>query len=83
MIKTIFFVLLFFILGAVFFPYIQSLVNFVSSGLGHLITILETLGIIVFTFLNSLIKYQYIMLLLSIYVCLAVFFYLLDNLGGE
>lgn len=83
MIKTICLILVFLVLGYLFNPYITSLINYVSFGLNKIIFLLNYISDILITFLNSFASYQYIMLMLAIFICLKVLFYMIDILKGE
>lgn len=82
MIKLILLVILFLTAGYLFSPYITSLVNYVSFGLSKLSEIISNIGSIFSYFLNIFTQYQYIMLLLAIFICIRVIFYIIDILRG-
>lgn len=83
MVKLISLIILFLTAGYLISPYIVSLVNYVSYGLGQLINILSNIGSIIAYFLNIVAQYQYIMLVIAIFICLNVIFYIVDILKGD
>lgn len=83
MIKFLVLVIVFLVMGYLFNPYITSLVNYVSFGLNKIIHLIDIMGDILFTFLGSLTQYNYIMLMLSIFICIKVIFYIVDLLRGD
>lgn len=83
MIKFIVLVLIFLIAGYLFNPYITSLVNYVSFGLNKIIFLVGNIGDILLTFLNTFSQYNYLMLMLAIFICIKMIFYIVDLLGGE
>lgn len=83
MIKFLVLVIVFLVMGYLFNPYITSLVNYVSFGLNKIIHLIDIMGDILFTFLGSLTQYNYVMLMLAIFICIKVIFYIVDLLRGD
>lgn len=83
MIKLIFMIILFISAGYLISPYITSLVNYFSYGLGQLGNLITQMGTIIAYFLNIISAYNYIMLIIAIFVAIKIFFYIVDTLRGE
>lgn len=78
-----FVIILFIVLGFVFSPYITQLIEYVNFGFGKISGMFQYIIRIFTTSLNTLASYNYIMLLIAIFVALKVIFYILDLIRGE
>lgn len=81
--KIWFIIIIFFTLGYLFLPYTTQLLEYVNFGFGKLSGLLQYLIRLISISLNTLISYNYIFMVIAIFVSINVIFYIIDLIRGD